>query len=212
MVAAACLADDDPTSARTMVRAAIAQWPQTGFSVQHWHAMLYEANIDLYAGEGALGYERFAQGWGAVKKSLLLHGVGVRVPSLFLRAGLAIASIAGDPAVAAKRIAEARGYASELEKEADPWVAVLVALARATADNAAGDRQSAVAGLRVALECAAVTSTRVYLAPARHRLGLLLGGDEGRRLVQEAETELIAQGIRNPERWIRIHLPGSWGP
>ena len=209
-IAAGFLVDDDPEGARASVRTALAQWPQTAFSVQHWHAMLYDAYIDLYTGNGGDAYDRFDRDWGLVKKSLLLHGASVRVPALYLRAALAIASIARRPELASQRVAEARRYAALLEKETLTWAALLATLATAAADNAAGDRKGAIANLRLALERAEATQTRVYTAPARHRLGLLLGGDEGRRTAAGATAELTAQGIRNPERWAAIHLPGTW--
>jgi hypothetical protein len=209
-IAAANLADDDSAAARSCVRSALAKWPETGFFVQHWQAMLYDAYIDLYEGEGHAAYDRFARDWGLVKKSLLLHGAAVRIPALYLRAALAIASIARDPAVKAQRIAEALGYISLLEKETEAWTTVLVALARAMTDQASGDRNGAIAQLRAAEEHAKKTDTLIYVAPIRYRLGQLLGDDEGGRLVAEACTELSKQGVRNPERWIAMHLPGSW--
>jgi hypothetical protein len=209
-VVATHMADDDVEAARSCVRSALAQWPQTGFFVQHWQGMLYDAYIDLYEGKGYAAYDRFARDWGLVKKSLLLHGAAVRIPAIYLRASLAIASIARDPTLKARRIAEARGYASLLEKETEPWTAVLVALAQAMANDASGDRSGAIAQLRAAEDHANKTGTLIYLAPLRYRLGQLLGDDEGRRLLAEAGAELSKQGVRNPARWVAMHLPGSW--
>ncbi len=210
-VAAAHLADDDVEAARTSVRSALAQWPQTGFSVQHWHEMLYDAYIDLYAGEGHAAYDRFTRDWPLVKKSLLLHGAAVRIPGLYLRAALTIASITKSPALGAERVAEARRYTALLEKETEPFAGVLVALAHATSNNASGDRQGAIAQLRAAEERARKTDTLIYVSPIRYRLGQVLGGDEGARLVAEAGAELGKQGIRNPARWVAMHVPGAWG-
>jgi hypothetical protein len=210
VIPAAALADDDPEAARGTIRAALAAWTQTTFSVQHWHALLYEATTDLYDGRGDEGYVRIDREWRKLKRSLLMYGVAVRIPALFLRGTLAIASIAGHPDVASQRVAEARRLASTLAKEVDEWAGVLVALINAAANNAAGDRSGALAELRSALERAEATGTRVYCAPARYRLGELLGGDDGRTAVQKATAELTAQGIRNPERWVRIYLPGTW--
>ena len=52
------LAADDPDLARRHLREAMAQWSQTGFLLQHWQAMQYEAEIELYVGDGARGYDR----------------------------------------------------------------------------------------------------------------------------------------------------------
>jgi len=48
----------------------------------------------------------------------------------------------------------------------------------------------------------------LYAAVAGRRRGQLLGGDAGRELVQNAETWMIGQGIRNPARWSAMYAPG----
>jgi hypothetical protein len=42
----------------------------------------------------------------------------------------------------------------------------------------------------------------------RRRLGVLLGGDEGKRLVTEADAFLRAGGAIKPERLVAAILPG----
>jgi hypothetical protein len=41
---------------------------------------------------------------------------------------------------------------------------------------------------------------------ARRRLGEMLGDNRGASLVEAADRELRGQGVRNPERWISVHL------
>jgi tetratricopeptide (TPR) repeat protein len=209
-LAAACMADDDAEGARALIQAALAHWPQDRFSVQHWHAMIYGIHVELYAGEGAAAYERCLSLWPALRKSLMLQSVAARIPALYLRVQVAIASLERGPQHAAVRIAEARGLAKRLEAECDPLATVMASLAHAMANRAAGDVPGAVASLRRAIERAAATGTGLFLVPARHRLGLLLGGDEGRAMVAAAEAELRAQGVRNPVKWVRVYLPWPW--
>jgi hypothetical protein len=209
-LAAAQMADDDPEAARALIEGALAQWPQERFSVQHWHALIYGTHVDLYAGEGAAAYERCRSAWPALRKSLMLQSVSVRIPAMYLRVQVAIASLESSPQHAAVRIAEARGFAKRLESECDPLATVMAPLAHAMANRAAGDVPGAVASLRRAIERAEATGTGLFLVPARHRLGLLVGGDEGRAMVAEAEAKLRAQGVRNPVKWARVHLPWPW--
>jgi hypothetical protein len=206
-VASALLAADDPSGARTAVHAALARWPQTSFSVQHWHKMLYDGNIDLYEGRGAAGYARFTADWARLKKSLLLHGSAVRIPAYYLRAALAVASVTPGAIEAPARAAEARTYAALLAKENDAWAGALAALAEAAAANLLGDRDGAASHLRAAVARAEETSTGSYLTPARHALGRLLGDG---KMVEDVERELGAQGVRNPARWVAVHVPGEW--
>jgi hypothetical protein len=43
-----------------------------------------------------------------------------------------------------------------------------------------------------------------------HRLGLLLGGEQGMALVRRAVASMRAQGIRDPDRWVGVFMPGDW--
>jgi hypothetical protein len=45
-------------------------------------------------------------------------------------------------------------------------------------------------------------------AVARRRLGELLGGDQGRELVRDADDWLAEQGVRDPVRTAAMHAPG----
>jgi eukaryotic-like serine/threonine-protein kinase len=206
------LADNEPEQARREVREALASWPRSGFLLQHWQAMVYARDIDLYVGDGGGAYERFMHEMPALKKSLLLHVGFVRAYTSYARARLAVASIASHPQLRRARIAEARRMARRLRREHDPWTAMLAALARAVAENAAGDRAAAIAALREGIERAEATDTLILAIPARHRLGELLGGEGGRELVRTALRQMELQGIRTPLRWLAVYLPGSWAP
>jgi ATP/maltotriose-dependent transcriptional regulator MalT len=133
------LAADDPERARREVREALAEWSQTGFFLQHWQAMIYEPDIDLYAGDGARAYERFSQDLPALGRSLLLRSVMIRATTFYARGRLAIATIESQPERRGSRIAEARRMVRKLRRESSPWAAMMAALVEAVADNAAGD-------------------------------------------------------------------------
>ena len=47
-----------------------------------------------------------------------------------------------------------------------------------------------------------------YAAAARWRLRLSLGGGEGQALVDQADTWMRSQAIRNPTRMVAMHAPG----
>jgi len=49
------------------------------------------------------------------------------------------------------------------------------------------------------------------VASVRRCLGLFIGGDEGRALIDQADAELVALGIKNPARLTAIWLPGFDG-
>jgi hypothetical protein len=203
------LMDDDPEGARQEV--GVAGWTQKGLHLPHWLLMVFAVNIDLYAGNAARAYDRFVKDMPRLEKSFLLRAAHVRTVTFFTRARLAIASLEAHRPHRAARIAEARRIARRLEREHVPWIQVLAAMAQAMAANAAGDRATAVAALRTAV--ARADETHFYGVPSRYRLGELLGGPEGRELVEQAREALSAQGVRNPDRWVAMLLPGRWeGP
>jgi hypothetical protein len=107
-------------------------------------------------------------------------------------------------------VAEARRVAKRLEKENFVWVPAYVAMIRAGADNAAGDRDSALAQLREALRHAEAADLGPQAWAVRYQLGKLLGGDEGRGLVAEAERLMGDEGVRSPERTAARYVPGKW--
>jgi hypothetical protein len=200
------LAADDAQTAGQRVREAMARWSRSGFFVQHWYAMLAEVDIDLYRGYGASAYERMERDSSALEKSLLLRLQTVRAMTRYLRGCCAIASLGAAPA----RLREARRQARLLDRERMPWTAPLAAIVHACVANARGDSAQAVAWLRAAAESADAADMPLYAASARHRLGSRLGGDEGRVLVRGAFDAMTTRGVRVPERFAQMLVPGRW--
>src|SRR5450432_3381257 len=100
---------------------------------------------------------------------------------------------------------------SQLAREKTAWSSVFSALLSAAVANALGDRPETLASLRVGLEAARNADLSLHAAAARHQLGLLLPGDAGREMLQQAEGEMAARGIRSPSRMANRLLPGRWG-
>jgi hypothetical protein len=207
----ASLAADDPSGALRNLRDSVTRWPKTEFFAQHWMAMFYEAETALYVGDGDQAYQRIARDRAALRASFLLHAAMIRNLTFYGQGRAAIASIAANPELRQKRIAEARRMAKRLARESVPWARALALLMTAMAENAAGNHAAAVDALRSGIDVATATNTMLYAVPARHRLGEMLGGDEGTKLVQTALDAMASQDIRNPARWLALHMPGQWG-
>ncbi len=207
-----CLVADDPDGARRHLREAMARWTQSGFNVQHWYAMLSEANIELYVGDGARARARLERDARALTRSLLLHSRMIEGLTMYAGACSAVASIDADPASRPARVREARRLARQLERAPATWCRVLASQARAAAANAANDRAEALEALREALVRSEGAGMWLHAWAARHRLGSLLGGDEGAALVAQAEQAMTAEGVRAPARMAGQLLPGRWSP
>lgn len=206
------LAADDPEAARTHIREAMDQWSMSGFLVQHWKAMVWGAEAELYAGDGARACEILDRDRRALKRSFLLQVQFLRGFTGFVRARALIASGEGGAERRRARIAEARRIARRLDREGMPWTAAVSSMVAAAVENADGNPAGAAAALEAAVHRATMADMAIYGWAARHRLGLLLGGDDGARRVREAEDAMSAQGIRVPARYAGMLIPGRWGP
>ncbi len=213
------MASDDVELARRYVRDAMAQWSRAGFLVQHWQAMQYEAEIELYAGDGARAYGRLVRDEIALKKSHLCNVQVIRSLTWFLRGRCAMASFDADadadadPVRRAERVAEARRLARRLAREKTDWSSVFALTPRRGHRQCLrGDRPEAIALLlRSALAAATAADLFLHAAAARHQLGSLLPGDPGREMVRQALDEMASRSIRAPARMADRLLPGRWG-
>jgi eukaryotic-like serine/threonine-protein kinase len=206
------LADDDPDAARTHLREAMGQWSMSGFLVQHWKAMVWGTETELYAGDGARALDILDRDLRALNGSFLMHVQFLRASTAFVRGRALVASLEVAPERRRARIAEARRIARRLGRERMAWTSALSCLAAAAAENASGDRAAAVACLEAATHRSVVADMVLHAWAARHRLGLLLGGADGARRVRDAEAAMGALGIRAPDRYAGMLLPGRWGP
>ena len=209
---AAWLGADDVETARRHIRESMAQWSKTRFLVQHWQCAIWEAEIDLYAGEGARAWDRLARDARAIKRSRLLVNVQLmRALTQFARGRSAIASLdtlAGPER--ARRLAEAIREHKALAKEAMPWTTVLETLLAASIAKATGDVAGAERELRRAFELGKIEEMALHAQAARHQLGRLIGGEAGAAIVLEAAEAMKTCGVRVPERYADMLVPGNW--
>ena len=205
------LAADDPATARRNVSEVMAQWPRRKYLVQHWQAMLCEAEIELYAGDGRSAYDRVARDARPLTWSLLLNAQIIRGVTYFVRGRAAVASVALAGARRDARLGEARHMTRRLERQRMPWTSAFASLVAAAEANARGERPAAIALLGAAIEQSGIADMTMHRAAANRHLGLLVGGDEGGALVRSADESMHAEGIVAPARWAAMLLPGSWG-
>ena len=207
-----CLVADDPEAAREHIRIALATWTQRGYHFQHWKAMIWGAQIELYVGDGARAYATLERGHRAFRRSLMEHAQSVRAISWFIRSCAAIASsLDASPDVRRSRLEESRRIARRLEREGMPWIGTLASLVRATVANAAGDAAGARAALTEAIERATAADMSLHASCARRQLGCLIGGEEGDKLVAQVDAAMKAEGVRAPTRMANMFVPGRWG-
>jgi serine/threonine protein kinase len=205
------LASDDVEATRRSVAQGMSMWSQTGYSVQLWQGTIVETLIELYAGDGERAYARSLRDARLLKKSLLLKVQFVRANTLYVRGIAAAASFDTAPApLRDKRVSDVDRLSRQLEGERMPWTDPLASILAAAVANARGSRAEALAFLRAAAQRAETADMSLHAAAARHQLGRALGGDEGGRLVEEAAGVMAEQGVRVPERFASMLVPGQW--
>jgi hypothetical protein len=203
------LARDEPASARRSIVGAFARWPQPGFLIPHWRALIAQVDIDLYEGLGGSAHARIEREAGAIRKSGFTHGQYLRAVTNFARARSAIAASFEAPA-GRGLLRQARRFVSRLEGEGLPWTGVLGSMAHASLANAAGDRDAAVQHLRAAIVAADGADMALHAASARYRLAGLVGKDEAAAFAKAAAAAMRARDVRAPERIVAMLLPGRW--
>jgi eukaryotic-like serine/threonine-protein kinase len=197
------LARGDSATARVELREGMAIWDQPSFLVQHWRAMWWSAETDLYDGLAGAARERCLQDEARLRNSFLLRVQYIRAMTLFLRARCALGTFDEAPAARAN---ELRRVHKRLSSEGRAWTdalaaIVLAGLALRTDDNRAVER------LKAAIELATRAELSAHAQSCRLVLGEHLGGAEGQELRREAEAELKRRGAHEPRRFAATLLP-----
>jgi hypothetical protein len=203
------LALDDPETARAQVAEGVRRWTKRTFHNPHYWNMFAEAHIDLYRGHPALARARVLADWPNLKSSLILRIQTARISALGLRGRctLALAALSSGKErvdLLHRVLVDAKLLSAENMRNSTPQADLLKAGVSAVRGEAEATRlhlERAITGFDRA-------DMMAYSSAARRRLGELLGGDEGRALVDRANSWQQAQAIRNPERFTALFAPG----
>jgi hypothetical protein len=201
------LAGDDPDGARRATAEAMGRWSKQAFHVEHFYELVALTHVDLYAGRAGDALARMRDRWKPLRRSLMPQTVQlVRIQSLFCRArsALAVASERSDDALLGAAARDARA----IERERMPWAQPQAKLVQAAVARIRGDEARAASLLRDAAAGFERAGMALYAAAARRRLGMLVGGDEGRTMREAAEARLAAEGVAAPARLVATLAPG----
>jgi hypothetical protein len=189
---------DDAAGARRALGECAWSAPETGFMhLQHWFEIRAFSELDLYDGRPTTRGADLE----AVSRSLLVRPQPVRIDFTWLCGRVALSGSQPDRSAAARA---ARRLAGEGLPSARVWSQLL----RAALAASEGKQERAVTLLREAMTGAEAADMALCAAMARRRLGALLGGDEGRVLVAEADRWIASQGIVDTERTMKLFVPG----
>lgn len=207
----AWLVRGDVEGALSEIRRGSADWSSQGFHVQHFAAILAEAQVYLYQLLGPRAQDLVHNAWPSIDRSLLLRVQYVRVEAYFLRARCALAT-ALRTTYALDLVARAEADARRIRAEKLPWADPLAHLVEAVAAMARGEVSRAVALFGQAEDGFVAAGMVFHANVARRRLGRLMGGSTGAKMVEDTSAWMDSQGVRNPDRLAEILAPGSADP
>ena len=170
--------------------------------------ILHRWRIALYRG-GADAWDDYAPKREALRATGFMKAPFFVALEQHMAAAALLAAAAARPRDRPKRCTEVESCLAAAEGKGFPLVDFHVAGHRAALADLRGDTPAALRHLKQALDRArGPDGNAMCEACVKHHTGELTGGEEGARLIQEAETALAAEGIVNPARWTALILPG----
>ena len=207
------LAADEPQKAREDLREAMSHWSSREFQMQHYFSVVAEAEIALYEGIGTVARQRLQDRWAGLRRSLMLRSQLFRVESKYLQGRCALsAALAVDSGDRDELLRSATEEAAAIEKERLGWGDPLAKLLRAGVSSIGGRTHEAVLLLQAAETEFAAADMALHATVAKKRRGDLVGGEEGRALLDPVDDWMRAKGIRNPPAMAAMLAPGRWEP
>jgi tetratricopeptide (TPR) repeat protein len=198
----------DPKRARHEVAEAMREWSKRGFHIEHYFELLALTNADLYEDEPHAALARFDACAPAIRRSFITRVQAVRISLLQLRARAAMGVASKDPARRSDALTVVRRMARSLSREDAPWARALPTLLEASVAHVTGDSPSAVTLLERAVHEADQGKLGLVAAAARHARGVLVGGDEGKRLAADGLAWAANEGAKAPDRLFAMAAPG----
>ena len=171
-------------------------------------ALTAQGRIELYAGTPRNGWEAIERSWPALKRNGLFRVQAVRTTAYQIRASCGIGASRATPSGAAPLLATAERDAAAIAAERAPYSAPSAALITAGVAAARGDEAAAARELRTALAGFEACHMKLFAAATQRRLGEVVGGDEGRTLVQQANAWMTTHGIVKADRVTATLAPG----
>jgi hypothetical protein len=169
--------------------------------------MQASALVELYAGAPARAVELIDQRVPAIRRAFLFRIQAVRVFTAFVRMAARLGALAAgtrDPARLETAIVR---ECDELYGGPDASTRSSSVLVRAQLAVLHGDLDAATAGYRSAAAAFDALDMSLIASAARWRLGELVGGDEGRTLIDQVGAALTAEGIVRPDRVVAMFAP-----
>jgi eukaryotic-like serine/threonine-protein kinase len=195
----------EPAEARRQAdRASPGRGKSEPFHLQHYYDVLAHSMIDLYTRDSEALWERVSGAWKEIVGSHLLRIQHVDAECHWLRGSAAVMCCKQDRS----RIDIAEECVTHLRKIGSPYARVVGGQLCAAMLIRRGERDDAIEALRATIAASELAEMAAHGASARLRLGIVLGGNEGRALVEHAEQWMRDQGVADPTAFASMLSPG----
>ncbi len=205
---ATLLSRDQVDAARTHASSALRHWPNRNFQLPTFFNLTSRVEIELYAGNAAAAHKLLDDNWKPFRRSLLMRTEINRLQALLLRArcGLAQAALTRGPARAPHLVTAIRDI-DNVTKARTPWAVAYAHALRGLVAIAKGQHDIGAQALALSEQQLSTVDLKLYALAARHQRGVLLGGEEGRKLVATAAEEMATQGVVAPGKLANAFVP-----
>jgi hypothetical protein len=200
---------DDPILAQQELDDRMRLWPPDRFYLPHFWAGHGGVHIALYAGDVQRASAIMAADWRRLERAQFLRIRWIHIVSLDLRARCMVAEASAGGSE--RLLRQATRGASRLDRFGVAAAHALGLLIRAGIHSVRGDQPGAVRQLNAAEGALRAADMGLHAAVARRRRGELLGGEQGRALVAEADAWMTGEGVKNPTRMCAALAPGLPG-
>ena len=208
------LAADELDRAQEELQQGMKAWSNQGFHTQHYYDLIRRGEIALYARKGMESWNCITGSWSSLSRSLILRIQTFRIESRYLLARSALAAAVDCFASQSQKnsfnhfIHAAEKGAKGMRREGTSYANSLCFFTRAGVAAIRGNELDAVTLFSRAEAEFAANDMALYAAAARRRRGEVIGGDEGRALIDSADNWIRGQNIKNPIRIVDMLSPG----
>ena len=208
-----CFADDDVEGAIKELEAAAAAWGKETHYLARAQYLFRHVEIAQYSGDFERAWQRLADQWHILDPLRLFRFELMTTVALEHRAycALGMAKVAADRGQSPDQFLEsAEKDARGMERWNTNWGPVAARLVHAGIAAQRGARDRALEHLGAAEQGFVREGMALHRTISRWRRGALIGGDEGRALIDESRAWMLEQGFKSPDKVSRVYAPGRW--
>jgi serine/threonine protein kinase/tetratricopeptide (TPR) repeat protein len=205
------LVQGKPEEARRDIGEAMKTWSQKGCHLEHFYELVGLVHADLYEGRAREALALVETRLPEMRRAHLTRIGTVRIRTIEMHGRCALAVAARHPEERRTLLAAAERDARSIERERAAWAMPPARMLRAGVAFLRGERDQALMLLREAIYGCETADMALHATAARRQLGRLLGGDEGRKLLERTDEWMKGQAVADADALSAMMAPGYDG-